>query len=1314
MSLDPSTEAILKEVKEQERKYRWFEAAKSYEQALRSKSEAVSFAAGTWQRIGVCYNLASRQTEDLEEFKKLRQLAVEAYKNAAKLFEKEDLKNQGKSAQCNAIAEYIRSWLASSPSEKREMLDDCRTFGNMALEAFKNAGDELNYGKTCNNLLLCLFERLCIASDAREKQIITQEGIDYGNKAISVLSKHENKNELLLAYSTASLQNWYAANITEHEKKRKELAHKSLSYSEKAVALSKEVDNPYYTARSRWAATLCTLFFTGKIESALEYAKEMLQQGSISRDNYLQGVASYLLAFVTDWMAPREEITDKKKKTFKEIIKYAEKAIHYLHLVSQDFIIAETYRFYAESYSSLARVVEVDIEKKRALLEKSADIGRKGLEHAVRSGSPDAVGSTLHALSKALHFYSNLETRRDEKIKLLEEALVHRREYVNIAERSAPSNDWICGVGKNYEGLIKADLARMETDGDKKKAVLEDAISDMEDGVSRCGKWIASRHVPTLLAAVARFEDWFGGILNELHQLTEDKEILSRANSVYEDASKKFKEANLPSRLAETYWKMARNQDYLGDHQQATTNFENAFAAYKVTAQKIPHFVDFFLDYAVYMKAWSEIEKAKFAHKNGEYTTAMKHYEKTANLLKQSKSWSYLSSNFLAWSLLEQAEDLSRKEKSTESIETFKKATELFREAKRTLRVELDKIENTDEKDLAERLIKASDIREKYCLGRIAVEEAKILDRQGDHTSSSRKYESAAETFQKLAKVDSEQTRKEVKPLICICQAWQKMMLAEARASPIMYEEAAELFKQANEHTLDQQTSLLALAHSSFCKALEAGTEFEITRDTIMHSTTKKHMETAANYYLKAGFKTASEYAKATQLLFDAYVYMDNAKKETDPEKEAKYYTMAEKVLQTSAGSYMKANHPEKNEQVQRLLEKVREERELAVSLGEVLHAPTITSSTASFGTLTPTEEMAVGLERFEHADVQAKLVQHQKEIRVGEDFNLEMQIVNVGKEAVLMTKVEEILPSGFQLVEKPEYFHFEDAYLNMNGKRLDPMKTEEIRLVLRSFEKGTFEMRPRLVCVDETGHQMLRGPEPVTITVSEVVLPGRITTGYEDLDSLLFGGIPENYAVILTSPSCDERDLLIKRFLEAGAKDGQITFYVTLEASGVRAFAEEFQSNFYVFICNPRADIMIKSLPNVFKLKGVENLTDIDIALTNFFRRLDESISGPRRACIEIVSDVLLQHHAVTTRRWLTGLIPDLRSKGFTTLAVINPLMHPPEQVHAILGLFEGEISIYEKETKKGLEKFLKVKKMYNQRYVESELLLRKERLET
>ena len=189
----------------------------------------------------------------------------------------------------------------------------------------------------------------------------------------------------------------------------------------------------------------------------------------------------------------------------------------------------------------------------------------------------------------------------------------------------------------------------------------------------------------------------------------------------------------------------------------------------------------------------------------------------------------------------------------------------------------------------------------------------------------------------------------------------------------------------------------------------------------------------------------------------------------------------------------------------------------------------------------------------------------------------------------------------------------------------------------------------------------------------------------------MLLGGIPENYAVILMGPSCDEREELSKRFVRAGLMNGQTTFYVTGELGNVTSLATEFQSTLYLFICNPRADVMVQSLPNVFKMKGIESLTDIDIALTKSFRVLDAQRTGPRRACIEIISDVLLQHHAAISRKWLNGLLTDLKAKGFTTLAVINPQMHPQEEVQAILGLFEGEINIIERQNGKGLEKILR-----------------------
>jgi len=1313
MSQREKTEEVLILARELEREYNWAKAVDFYKQALRSVGKNDLLKRGEiWKSVAYCFYRAAFQTALQKEFKRHMRLSVESYEQAAKLFESlDDPKKYARVNCCRAIALHNRSWLAEDSSERKALLDECWKLGKEALKVFKEARDRLNYGKLCNELLYCLYERSRIEWDVRQLNKIIEEAVGYGEMAIEALSEIRNEQELASAYSMTSLHSYYGANIAELEEKTKEFRQKCLNYAKKALELSEKAGDNYLIGLANWAVAQA-FHFSGNMASSLEHAKKMLQQGITIKDNYLMGVACYRLASTIKWMMALEEDPDKKKQGHSEAIRYAKDAIRHLSIIANDYFVALIPL--AEHYFELAFEVETDREERRILLERAVEAGRQSLEHAELSGSPDAIGANLHELSKALYSLSKLEMKISEKRKLLDEAFEHRRSYISIVERLYPSNYWVRGVGQNYQALITAELAEIELEKEGKRRLLEEAASSMDNCLKLIENWAKLYPQARIFAFLGKYYEWFGDILNQLYWITEDEMVLKEAIEAYGGAADTYVKAELPSRLAEAHWNIAKLYDHLGEYVKASENFEFAAGAYKVSAEKIQRLNNFYSDYASYMQAWSAIEKARHYHARERYGQAKKHYEKAAKLHKSSESWKYLTSNYLAWAQLEHGEDLSRDEQCQRAIQAFRKATELFREAKKTLRVETERIENADEKDLVKRLVKASTIRREYCLGRITLEEARILDRKGDHTSSSRKYDSATEKFQKaIDAMEHESDRRELRPIVCLCRAWQMMTRAEAEASPDLYLEASQLFDEAKVHSLDEKAKLLALGHSSFCKALEAGTRFEATRDTTLYLAATQHLESAANYYVRAGFKTASEYTKATQRLFDAYVYMGNAKKEADPEKKARYYKAAEKVLQTSAESYIEAKHPEKSEEVKRLLESVKEERQLALSLSEVLHAPTVASTTTSFSTPTPTHEKAVGLERFEHVAIEANLVLSSKEAKAGENFNLEMQIANVGKEAALLAKVEEILPPGFELVAKPDYCRFEDAYLDMKGKKLNSLKTEEIRLILRSFDKGTFAIKPRIIYVGETGQQMFCEPKPVTISVSEVILPGRITTGYRDLDNLLFGGIPQNYAVILTSPSCDEKDLLVKSFLETGAKEGIVALHVAVDASRISNLVEEFQSNFYLLICNPKVDEIIKSLPNIFKLKGVENLTNISIALNSIFRTLETTTMGPRRACIEIISDVLLQHHAVSTRRWLTGLIPDLRSRGFTTLAVMNPQMHSPEEVQAILGLFEGEINIHEKETKKGLEKFLKIKKMYNQRYLDSDLSMRKERLE-
>jgi hypothetical protein len=583
-----------------------------------------------------------------------------------------------------------------------------------------------------------------------------------------------------------------------------------------------------------------------------------------------------------------------------------------------------------------------------------------------------------------------------------------------------------------------------------------------------------------------------GRIKFELFQETNNHELLRESYLTLEKAARKYSDEELYVRTAESYWSLAKRQDAKEYYENAAKIFEQASDNYRLMAEEIPYLNDFYQDYAKYMQAWNKIEAAKLHHAEKHYGAAKEQYEKAAELHKETKKWNYLSQNYLAWALLEDAEDTSRREQAQEARDLFQRAANQFIESKESIKNKLNAIDAGEEREFSEELIEASVMRQEYCLGRVTLEEAIILDRQGDHAASSRKYGQATKRFNKVFNsMEQESERKELQPIIFLSQAWEKMMMAEAMVSSTLYSEAAEIFQQAKECALDPPTSLLAQANSSFCKALEAGTEFEITREMTTYSTSKKHMDAAANMYLRAGFKTASEYAKAANRLLDAYMYMYKAQMETDLGKRTRLYQVAEKFLQISAGSYLKARHPGKSEEVRRVLDGVKEEKEIAMSLSDVLQAPAIASATTSFTTPTATHEQAVGLERFEHAEIQANLILREREVKIGEDIEIEIELVNAGKAPAQLFKVEEIIPSGFEATKIPDICKMIDGYLDMRGRTLYPLRTEELKLVLNPVAKGTFDLKPRILYLDETGRYKSHEPESVTIRVSELGVRG-------------------------------------------------------------------------------------------------------------------------------------------------------------------------------------------------------------------------------
>jgi tetratricopeptide (TPR) repeat protein len=1089
-------EEILHQAERLEKEYDWLGATELHEKALNLlPQDDFSKMGEIHERLGYALYRFSFQAENKDEFReRLRQSAV-ACEKAVEFYGKlnEPVKTP-RTSRCNAMIAYIGYWLASEAKEKKKMIDECWRLTEEALAAFKEAGEGWEYGKTHNQLSSSIVFGFCLEWNFQAREKVIREAVEYGEQTIKFLSSIECPCELARAYArTAFYLGVFADSFLDADEKETG-CQKARDY----WARAKEISENVALSEVTWPILGPTEVLLGEAatDEALKNLGEALEYGKRTKDKFNIGCALDWLAYHTAWKTKTTEDPDERLALTETALQYAEDAKR--HYFPTSFISPRTDNWWVEAVDAdhlrFLASRETDVKKKQALLEKAITAAREGLKRAESSGYIEAIIYEHHVSSYTLELMAELEKRTQEKKAILQEAMKHREETVRMTEKIQPFGYWNRGAMQAGMARIKYKLAELAKGTPEEKNMVQEAVLDLENAL-RLGTTevsLVSESAPPLHSELGGSQYRLGVWLGRLYEITNDRECLRKAVKAFDDAVEAYQKINSRSRVAECQWKAATTYDVLGEHLKAAENFALASNSYKNAVEKIPQLKSLYQDHASYMLAWTEIEKARHHHERQEHGSAKEHFEKAAELHKSLKQWNYLEPNYFAWAQVENAEELSRKERIEEAINAFKQADNLFNEAKRSLEAQLSKIEDSDEKQMAADLVKATGVRQEYCMGRIALEQARKMDKEGDHYSSSEKYGSAAEAFEKTSEsAESDQERREIRFTINLSRAWQKMTLAEAKSSPALYMEASQLFEQTEELSPNEKTKMLVLGHSRFCRALEAGTKYVDTRDPAMHVAAVQHLASASNYYIRADFPNASEYAKATKLLFDAYAYMDNAERESDPDKKAKLYTMVEKVLQTSAGSFTKAEHPEKREQVLKLLEKAREERELATSLTEVLHAPSIVSTTRVLTAPTPTHEEAVGSERFEHADVQANLIIRQKELKIGENLNIELELVNAGKGSALLTKVTEIIPKGFELAEEPENCRVEDSYLNLKGKRLDPLKTEEVKIVLKPTVQGTFSLKPTVLYLDENGKYKSHEPEPVMIIVKELGIKG-------------------------------------------------------------------------------------------------------------------------------------------------------------------------------------------------------------------------------
>ena len=1076
-------ENFFTEAKNFEDKYEWIKAASVYEKFLDylSKSKVPFDTAEILEKMGFAFYQAAKQSRKAEEFNERIKLAINAYQKAESMLK---TRKPTEYFFCRSMHLYLKSKITMDYTEKRKLIYESYNFMFRALKHPEIEENLLKLGKIHNMFLKLIIKIIDSENNWRKRKELIEKAIAISDEIIKLLAKTNFAEVLTEAYSLLSQIYTRCYGCYELDDNRVNYIQKCIEYAQKALETSKIIEDSYAKCLAGITAAWAFYGFKGDLEKALKFGEKALKEGLKTKDNALIGDAYFILAEIIYWKTLTEESFDLVKKYHDKVIEYSQKAITHSRIVSEELTITNGFFRITESYSYLAKNIETSIKKKQQLLEKAVENGLEGLKIAKNSGIPDTTQLLAHALSKAFQQLSIIEKNLNNKVKFLEKASTFRQEAIQIVHEVFPFMYWEQGVYQNYQALIIAESANIEQDEEKKRRLLEMAVSHAEKCLELCQKSIKFYKQKGYYSALARYSDNAGQIFSKLYNITKDKKIAEKAITAYQNSIEIYKKLNMPTRVAEITWLIGRIKSQIGEHLKAAEYFEEAAKQYGIAAEKMPNFKDFYGEYKRYMQAWSYIEKAKHEHINRKYTSAALFYKKAAKIHNSLKRFAYLTQNYLAWYQLEKAEDLSRKGEDEKAVKKFKEAIITFKDSINRLKYALDEIKSPYEKDLIMKLINASRLRQEYCEGRISLEEARMEFAFGHYLQSSKKYGLAANIFQKvLEKLETDYEREELLPLFYFCRAWEKMMLALWKLSSELFNEASKLFEKAKEHSKDDATILFALGNSILCKALEAMTEYEAKRNIETYQLAKQLLESATTYYLRAGMSETSFWTEATEYLLDAYFFLTKAEAEIEFDEKIRLYKLAEKNFERSAELFEKAGHLAKKREVENIMNIVKERHEFALSLVKVLEAPLNASSVELLSTPTPTYEKAIGTEEFESASLCSSITMP-VDVNVGEEFEMIIDLINVGKGTGILLRISRLVPSGFEITKIPSEYTLEGESLNVKGKRLLPLKSESIKISLKALKSGSFDISPKIHYVDEKGTLKYCSPEAVTLKV--------------------------------------------------------------------------------------------------------------------------------------------------------------------------------------------------------------------------------------
>ncbi len=979
--------------------------------------------------------------------------ALAAFKDASSSYN--DLAEKSNSKRAAARALEAEFWLSGDFPSKAKITGKLDSLLSEYVSETKEAGER---GRALLGYLRFFRESamLAVSFDSLKKRF--DQAVEAGRTVIPILEKQGELEKLAEALSLVVWLFASEAQVILEPDEFQRLGKSIRAFQDKLEAASREVGTPYALCQARKAAGHIAFDLDGdpaRASAEYEAGKKLAIEVG---DSLLLGRLQWWNSHAVYWLAGTEGDLLKRRNLLAKSLACATDAIRNLKIPFQTTELTAAHAKVADCYVELANLNSAHDEKKN-LLRKAIEFASSGMKYESDTWAWTLAAS---ALSRALKLLSTIEEPH-QRVQLLEEALQISKKTVEAVDRLFPSF-WNTVITRHNLALTRFELAKAEEEPARKNELLSQAADDLDSCLARGLKWDTN---PGFVYRLAQYGETYGDVLYALFKQTKYHQVAGQAIKAYETSADRFENSKHFAASAPLRWKTSNVHDNLGEFYAASREFTKAAEDYKKGASEVPGSASIFEDLSGYMETWSNIEIARHHHIEGEYSLASKKYSTASSLLSGTRSWQHLALLFSARSLLESAEGLSREEKHTQAINEFQSAARRFHEA--TLELEKAPPSSTDGFEVND-WTDITSHRESYCLGRVELEEARAADKRGEKGQSARKFRVTSEIFRALAvKEGNPHDRGELQAMAEFCDAWGLMKDAEAKTSPQLYLDAAETFLKLGSSRTSEPIKRLALANGSVCKALAAGARFRQSRDLQFYTEIKKQLEAAADHYADAGFKKTALWTRASQRLFDALIFISNAESEPLPGKKTELYHVAEKHLELAAKLYGEAGFVTRKKELLEQAEQVREEKNVLLAPMEALsQIPTATGTSLSLIPRGRAEPR--GFERFEEATVAGEVLIPYGEAPLGSSFTLELDIANVGKTAATLVKLEGTIPDGFQM-EGTGISLGEESVLDLKGRRLEHLKTYQVKIPVKASRTGTFEFGPRLSYVDDQGN---------------------------------------------------------------------------------------------------------------------------------------------------------------------------------------------------------------------------------------------------